>query len=92
MALMPARAHPCPRGLVPRSRHRRMPALAYAQAMRTLLREAVRARRRPGHARARCSFCGKPESRGRRLVAGPSARICGECVALCVRVLADRRS
>lgn len=37
----------------------------------------------------RCSFCGKPKSEVARLIAGPSAYICNECVALCVDVLDD---
>ncbi|MBX3188620.1 MAG: hypothetical protein KF819_16505 [Labilithrix sp.] len=34
-----------------------------------------------------CSFCGKPKSEVARMIAGPSASICNECVALCVDVL-----
>ena len=30
-----------------------------------------------------CSFCGKPEEEVRRLVQGPRAVICDECVQLC---------
>ncbi|MDD4378046.1 MAG: ClpX C4-type zinc finger protein, partial [Eubacteriales bacterium] len=31
----------------------------------------------------RCSFCGKPQSKVRRIVAGPAVYICDECVELC---------
>ena len=31
----------------------------------------------------RCSFCGKPQSQVRRLIAGPDVYICNECVDLC---------
>lgn len=29
-----------------------------------------------------CSFCGKPQSQARRLIAGPGVYICDECVQL----------
>ena len=32
----------------------------------------------------RCTFCGKTEHQVRKLVAGPNASICDECIALCV--------
>ncbi|MGI6204515.1 MAG: ATP-dependent Clp protease ATP-binding subunit ClpX [Anaerovoracaceae bacterium] len=31
----------------------------------------------------RCSFCGRPQSQVKRLVAGPDVYICNECVELC---------
>jgi len=37
----------------------------------------------------RCSFCGKREQEVRRMIQGPGARICDECVQLCMSVLAD---
>lgn len=41
-----------------------------------------------GHSRdARCSFCGRPRDRVRRLVAGPGVYICNQCVELCNQVL-----
>ena len=33
--------------------------------------------------RIRCSFCGKTQDQVRRIVAGPNAYICNECVLLC---------
>ncbi|HEY7831967.1 MAG TPA: ClpX C4-type zinc finger protein [Ktedonobacterales bacterium] len=36
-----------------------------------------------------CSFCGKGPDQTRRLIAGPSAYICAECVALCNEILAE---
>ena len=35
----------------------------------------------------KCSFCGKPNSQVKKLVAGPGVYICDECVDLCVSVL-----
>ncbi|MBE5783898.1 MAG: ATP-dependent Clp protease ATP-binding subunit ClpX [Clostridiales bacterium] len=37
----------------------------------------------------RCSFCGKSQDQVRRLVAGPGAYICNECIALCQEIVAD---
>ena len=43
----------------------------------------------------RCSFCGKREEEVRRMIQGPGARICDQCVNLCMSVLEeelDRKS
>ena len=37
----------------------------------------------------RCSFCGKPQSQVRRLVAGPGVYICDECVEMCMDIVND---
>ncbi len=37
----------------------------------------------------KCSFCGKPQSMVKRLVAGPDVYICDECIALCQDIIAD---
>ncbi len=37
----------------------------------------------------RCSFCGKRESEVRRLIQGPGARICDQCVQLCMSLLEE---
>ena len=37
----------------------------------------------------RCSFCGKPQSQVRRLVAGPGVYICDECVEMCMSIVED---
>ena len=37
----------------------------------------------------RCSFCGKREAEVRRKIQGPGARICDQCVQLCMSVLED---
>ena len=37
----------------------------------------------------RCSFCGKSAEQVRRLVAGPGAYICNECIALCNRYMGE---
>ena len=39
---------------------------------------------------ARCSFCGKRRAQHRPMVAGPTARVCGECLRLCRQILDDR--
>ena len=37
----------------------------------------------------KCSFCGKPQSMVKRLVAGPDVYICDECIALCQEIISD---
>ncbi len=37
----------------------------------------------------RCSFCGKSQDQVRRIIAGPGAYICNECIALCQEIVAD---
>jgi epoxyqueuosine reductase QueG len=37
----------------------------------------------------RCSFCGKSENEVKKLVAGPHAYICDECINICNQVIAD---
>jgi endopeptidase Clp ATP-binding regulatory subunit (clpX) len=37
----------------------------------------------------RCSFCGRPQSQVKRLVAGPDVYICNECVELCQDIIAE---
>ena len=39
----------------------------------------------------RCTFCGKTEHQVRKLVAGPSAAICDECIELCVDIVSEER-
>ncbi len=36
-----------------------------------------------------CSFCGKHQDRVKRLIAGPGAYICNECVHLCLNILEE---
>jgi ClpX C4-type zinc finger len=36
----------------------------------------------------KCSFCGKSQEQVRKLIAGPAAWICDECVDLCVEIIA----
>ncbi|MBW3082266.1 ATP-dependent Clp protease ATP-binding subunit ClpX [Bifidobacterium phasiani] len=38
-----------------------------------------------------CTFCGKSEHQVRKLVTGPAAAICDECIALCVDIIAEER-
>ncbi len=37
----------------------------------------------------RCSFCGKAEEQVNRLIEGPNAYICNECIELCVELIQD---
>ncbi len=37
----------------------------------------------------RCSFCGKTQDQVRRLIAGPNAYICDECITLCQEIMSD---
>ncbi|RJO63132.1 MAG: ATP-dependent Clp protease ATP-binding subunit ClpX [Myxococcales bacterium] len=39
----------------------------------------------------RCSFCGKSQRQVKKLIAGPSAYICDECVALCGEIIEEER-
>ena len=36
-----------------------------------------------------CSFCGRPQSMVRRLVAGPGVYICDECITMCNSIIED---
>ncbi len=36
-----------------------------------------------------CSFCGKPQEQVRRLIAGPGAYICDECIELCQEIIEE---
>lgn len=40
----------------------------------------------------RCSFCGKHQEQVARIIAGPGAYICNECVHLCMNILDDMSS
>ena len=45
--------------------------------------------RKEDNKQPRCSFCGKPQDQVRKLIAGPGAYICEECVGLCVGIIED---
>ena len=36
-----------------------------------------------------CAFCGRPQSQVRRLITGPDAYICDDCIELCHRILQE---
>ena len=36
-----------------------------------------------------CSFCGKPQSSVKKMVAGPGVYICDECIELCISILEE---
>ncbi len=42
---------------------------------------------RDDHKSVRCSFCGKHQEQVSRIIAGPGAYICNECVQLCMSIL-----
>lgn len=37
----------------------------------------------------KCSFCNKPEDRVRKLIAGPAAYICDECIEVCYEIIQE---
>lgn len=37
-----------------------------------------------------CSFCGKPQSTVQKIIAGPNAYICNECVDLCNDIISEQ--
>ena len=37
----------------------------------------------------KCSFCGTPQNRVRKLIAGPGVYICDECIGVCTSILED---
>lgn len=39
----------------------------------------------------RCSFCGKPQELVKRIIAGPNAYICDECIGICNSILEDEQ-
>jgi ATP-dependent Clp protease ATP-binding subunit ClpX len=43
----------------------------------------------PPNGNLRCSFCNKSQNEVRKLIAGPSAYICDECIGLCNDILAE---
>jgi ATP-dependent Clp protease ATP-binding subunit ClpX len=43
-------------------------------------------------AKMKCTFCNKPQDEVRKLVIGPAANICNECIALCSDILNEEPS
>ena len=41
------------------------------------------------HNKVRCSFCNKTQDQVRKLIAGPNAFICDECVDICMEIIED---
>ena len=39
--------------------------------------------------KVRCSFCGKPQEQVRKLIAGPGAYICDECIGICSEIIME---
>ena len=37
----------------------------------------------------KCSFCGKSQEMVKRIVAGPNAYICDECIGICNNIIED---
>jgi len=46
-------------------------------------------KRAAGEQKLRCSFCDKRQDAVRKLIAGPTAYICDECVSVCVDIITD---
>ena len=40
----------------------------------------------------KCDFCGRDQTKVKRIIAGKTADICGECILLCMEVLIDDTS
>jgi ATP-dependent Clp protease ATP-binding subunit ClpX len=40
----------------------------------------------------KCTFCNKPQDEVKKLVIGPAANICNECIALCSDILAEEQA
>jgi len=49
------------------------------------------ARRPPSTDELTCSFCGKGERAGALIIPGPGANICGDCVEICTRIVAENK-
>jgi len=49
----------------------------------------VPTRRNGEHGSLSCSFCGKDQTKVRKLIAGPTVYICDECVELCNDIIAE---
>ncbi|MDZ4163649.1 MAG: ClpX C4-type zinc finger protein, partial [Smithellaceae bacterium] len=45
-----------------------------------------------GHGMLFCSFCGKTQHEVRKLVAGPTAYICDECIELCKSIVEEEKA
>ena len=43
----------------------------------------------PNEVNLSCSFCGKPQSKVKKLIAGPTVYICDECIGLCNDIIAE---
>ena len=46
----------------------------------------------PQDKRLYCSFCDKSQDQARKLISGPKAVICDECVEICVDIISDDRT
>ena len=40
----------------------------------------------------RCSFCGKTQAQVKRIMSGPNAYICNECIEICKDLLDEERA
>ena len=53
------------------------------------IRDGGQSRGRAHQQQLSCTFCGKPQNKVRKLIAGPGVFICGGCVTLARHVIAD---
>jgi hypothetical protein len=54
--------------------------------------ESERYAEEPQDKKLYCSFCDKSQDLVRKLIAGPKAMICDECVEICVDIISDDRT
>jgi hypothetical protein len=63
-----------------------MPSVTFSQ----ILAEQIAGRYVSGvHSEPMCSFCGKSQSRLKKLIAGPGVYICDECVEMMVEIIQE---
>ena len=63
-------------------------AVARARDVRRSASKSMTEKRKPDPAVLRCSFCNKAQEEVRKLIAGPAAFICNECVEVCLDIVA----
>jgi hypothetical protein len=62
---------------------------ALAEELERLERQSTEYAKRVVPELPTCSFCGKGKNEVTRLLAGPAARICNECVGLCNELIEE---
>jgi ClpX C4-type zinc finger len=62
---------------------------SYTAALRSIRRTQLEDLMPLSGTRASCSFCSKPQTKVKKLVAGPGVFICNECVDLCATIVTE---